>query len=100
MHKSTEKAGWIGAAVGGIAGVMTAVVCYVIYCPPDMGKLALGVLISGGLLGSIGTICGAAIFALIAVIVRTPQSDENKSTSNGQPQCPATQDQPSADGSA
>jgi hypothetical protein len=94
MHKSTEKAGWIGAAVGGIVGVMTAMGCYVVDCPPDMRKLALGVLISGGLLGSIGTICGAAIFALIAIVVRTSRRDENKSTNNGQPQSPPSADQP------
>jgi hypothetical protein len=53
---------------------------------PNREKLELYVVLVGTYFGCIGTICGAAVFAVIALIARMFNRDKSNSTNNGQAQ--------------
>ena len=93
MRLSIEKTGWIGAVSGGAVGVVIGAGYVLSDCPPDLGKLILGLLFSAGLFGSVFSLCGAGVLALIALIAGPVQRGERNSANTGQPQSPPSADQ-------
>jgi hypothetical protein len=70
MRPSIERAGWMGTVIGGALGAVAGITAFLLDPPPDIGKLTLGLMFCAGMAGSAGAICGAALFALAALIVR------------------------------
>ena len=93
MRQSIERAGWIGAALGGVVGAVFALAFFIPGHADDSKLvLVLPLLVIG--YGCIGTICGAAVFALLALIAWPFRRDESRATNTGQPQSPPSADQP------
>ena len=98
MRRSIERAGWIGAVLGGVAG---AVFGAGLLLPEhaDNSKLVIVLPLFAVGYGCLGTICGAAVFALLAIIARPFRRHESRATNTGRPQNPPLADPPPADGS-
>jgi hypothetical protein len=88
MRVSIEKAGWIGAAFGGVVTTLSGAEFVLITGPPESRKLGITVALFGALCGCVGTICGALISVTVASVTRAFQRSEPSSANSGRAQGP------------